>query len=261
MLTITQKEQLISQVAVFVEMGNSKMGTNLPMPTVVFKKRGACGGTALSSKNELDFNSGLASENFDEYMNQVVPHEVAHLLKDKKYGSARGRGPNSAHGSNWQRVMMTLGVRPDRTHSMDVSNQSTRRPQNKFIYRCEGCQKEIVMGPKHHKKVLAGNSRLRHKGCGGASITYLHPAGAVSWVEAKEKTNNNSIPTPAPGAPKKVATLKDTKINRALIAYKAAKEHKPEITRQEMLALLVDIMDITVNQAVGLYQNCKKRAA
>jgi len=254
MLSNVQKGQIVAQVKHFVDLGNSKLNTDLVLPNVIFKKRGTCGGTARYAGrfgSELNFNQGLAVDNFDEYMNDVVPHEVAHLLKEHVYGTRRGR-LYSAHGAHWRNVMRTLGVNPQRCHTMDVSKVTTRRPQNKFIYICSNCNEELLVGPKHHKKIEAGMGKMSHKGCKGAELRYNRPAGAVSWDNAAEQK--------APKAPK--APKAGTKISKAFSVY----ARYVGATRQDMITYIKSELEslhnviISRSQATSYYQQCKKLA-
>ncbi|MCC5610975.1 SprT-like domain-containing protein [Nostoc sp. CHAB 5834] len=105
------------------------MGVNLPMPTVSFDLRGTVGGQAFLSKNHVRINAVLFTENVDEFLHQIIPHEVAHLVANRKFGKNI-----SPHGEEWQRVMKAFGLDPKRTHSLDISN--ARVNQNGAVYRC-----------------------------------------------------------------------------------------------------------------------------
>jgi len=81
MLTLSQKSEVYERVDHFINVANAEYGHSMEGPYVRFDKRGTCGGTADSQLMELNFNAGLMLDNWDEYMNQVIPHEVAHLVK------------------------------------------------------------------------------------------------------------------------------------------------------------------------------------
>lgn len=96
-----------------------------------FTLRGKNGGMAYLQRNEVNFNFILASENFDEYINQVVPHEVCHIVAFLIYGY-REHG----HGIYWKALMRECGCKPDRCHNMNIANVKKNHVQ-KFIYRCD----------------------------------------------------------------------------------------------------------------------------
>lgn len=50
------------------------------MPEVNYELRGIKAGVAYLQKNEIKFNRTLLQENTDEFIRQVVPHELAHLI-------------------------------------------------------------------------------------------------------------------------------------------------------------------------------------
>lgn len=107
----------------------AEMGVNIPMPTVSFDLRGKVGGQAFLNKNHVRINAVLFNENVDEFLHQIIPHEVAHLVAYRKFGKNI-----SPHGEEWQRVMKAFGLDPKRTHSLDISN--ARVNQNGAVYRC-----------------------------------------------------------------------------------------------------------------------------
>ena len=49
------------------------------MPEVNYELRGIKAGVAYLQKNEIKFNRTLLLENADEFIRQVVPHELAHF--------------------------------------------------------------------------------------------------------------------------------------------------------------------------------------
>ena len=172
MLTVQQQTETTARVEHFIEMGNTIFNINMRMPNIIYKKRGTCGATAWYSRLELNFNAGLMVDNWDEYMNQVVPHEVAHLIKEHIYG--RGKGSLSAHGAQWKHVMVKLGVSPDRTHTMDTSKVA--RKMAKFQYKCNKCGTEIPVGAQVHKKISLFGSIYGHKKCKGSKLVPLSSA-------------------------------------------------------------------------------------
>lgn len=251
MLSQIQKSEVNKRVDYFVKLGNKILNTNLDGPHIKFDQRGTTGATACYPLLELNFNAGLIPDNWAEYMNQVIPHEVAHLLKSHIYG--RGRGLKSAHGLYWKQTMRALGVNPDRTHRMDTSKVAM--PKAKHIYECQGCQKELIMSSVRHNKTLRG-TKYRH--CFGHELKHIKSLGKITNREAV----NHIVPrSMKKQAKKSVMPKPNTKIAKALNAYNKAKIQRPNITRQEMIGVLTYVMEIEHEAAAGYYQNCKKRAA
>jgi SprT protein len=115
------------------------------LPKITFNQRGKIAGCARLQKNELRFNPVLLSDNIDAFLEEVVPHEVCHLLAYKLFGKVR------PHGKEWQNLMLELfGVKGQTYHQMDV----TKVKGKSYSYRC-GCG-PIELGIRRHNKVLKG---------------------------------------------------------------------------------------------------------
>ncbi|WP_418885847.1 SprT family zinc-dependent metalloprotease [Enterovibrio paralichthyis] len=113
-----------------------------PHPQVLFNQRGKSAGTARLQTWQLRFNPVLLSENPQAFLNEVVPHEVSHLVVYERFGRVR------PHGKEWQAVMsQVFGVTPKTTHSFDVSSVQGKT----FTYQC-GCD-EIPLSVRRHNKV------------------------------------------------------------------------------------------------------------
>lgn len=144
------QNKIIEQANTWYQLGCEHFGITPKPLTINFDKRGRVAGTALSSKNELNFNIILASENEDEFINQTVPHEVAHLVADQKFKK------RCMHGKEWKFIMNTFGLEAKRCHNYNTSN-SVGRQVEKFSYSC-GCGNGIhKVGKKIHGKISSGS--------------------------------------------------------------------------------------------------------
>jgi SprT protein len=127
---------------------------------IKFDLRGACAGQVAYIPGRrgatLRFNLALATENWPDYRERTVPHEVAHLAVASKYGIRKVR----PHGPEWQQAMLILGLEPKRCHSYDVSKHKRSRPRP-HIYSCE-CQQHRV-SQNIHNKIQAGQKRYCRK--------------------------------------------------------------------------------------------------
>lgn len=255
-LTLSQKSAVYNRVDHFVDLANAEYGHNMSSPHIRFDKRGTCGGTADSNLMELNFNAGLMLDNWDEYMNQVVPHEVAHLVKAHVFGSNRKGRMMSSHGGYWKQVMRVFGIEPDRCHSMDTSKfKQFKSPVKKFMYVCEGCQKEIVLTAVRHNRLVRGTHNYQH--CRGSSLIHKKSLGSMSYAQAHDhKTPKEAKKPVAPKAPKQ-----GTKIAHAMVIFQAMVVDGIRLKRQDIISALENSMQITRQQAAGYYQNCKKKAA
>lgn len=124
-----------------ITKANRFFGHAFSMPTYNFKQRGKAAGTAHLQRNELRFNAFMYQQRPDEFLNSVVPHEVAHIIVYQIYGlSVR------PHGKEWQAVMRKVyNLSPDRTHTFDVPP-----PKQSFQYQCD-CQTHQFTKLRHNK--------------------------------------------------------------------------------------------------------------
>lgn len=158
------------RIAHAVELGNTVWGRGrppMPMPTCSFDIRGQVAGMACMSKKEdsregwhVRLNAELLLGYPDAVLKETIPHEVAHLLVAHYFG--KGVAP---HGSEWQRVMRSLGKEPERSHSLPTTPaRVVARPykyrcacrtydftaaRNKNVYQCKACGQflQLVAGP------------------------------------------------------------------------------------------------------------------
>ena len=94
---------------------NLKLGRHYPEPVLVYQQRGTSAGTAWLEKNEIRLNPVLLLENQQAFIDEVVPHELAHLLVWKHFGRV------APHGKEWKWMMESvLGVPALRTHRFEL---------------------------------------------------------------------------------------------------------------------------------------------
>lgn len=151
----TLQNQVTERVKQCITQANRRLNKRLTMPEVRFSQRGKVAGSARLQGWEVRFNPVLLKENPDAFLNEVVPHEVAHLVVFKLFGKVR------PHGREWQVIMQEVfGVAPRTTHSFDVSSVQGQT----FLYRCQ-CS-EHLMTVRRHNKVQRGQAHYRCRQCG-----------------------------------------------------------------------------------------------
>lgn len=101
------------------------------LPEIDWGQRGTCAGRASWRQNQISLNSVLLIENRDEFIREIVPHEVAHLINRALHGPMV-----KPHGSEWRSVMVALGQTPNRCHNFDVSNARVRT-ERRHTCRCK----------------------------------------------------------------------------------------------------------------------------
>ena len=135
MITANQKESLLQ-----------KRNVLFPIPRLRFDIRGKTAGMALLQSWELRFNPVLLDENLEAFLQEVVPHEISHLLAFAKFGRVR------PHGKEWKTLMHEyFNVPPKTSHSFDVSSVLGKT----FPYQCE-------CGPFHFS--IRRHNKIQRKG-------------------------------------------------------------------------------------------------
>ncbi|RDL45824.1 SprT family zinc-dependent metalloprotease [Marinomonas piezotolerans] len=111
----------------------------LTKPIFNFKQRGRSAGTAYLQTNEMRFNAFMLNQDPEKFIDEVVPHEVAHLVVYQVYGSKP-----KPHGPEWVAIMEHLfNVDAERTHTFEVP-----KPKRLYLYQC-GCQTHEFTAHRH----------------------------------------------------------------------------------------------------------------
>jgi SprT protein len=127
---------------------------------IIFKRNGATGGSSNYNQRELMFQLDIAEHNADDFIKQVVPHEVAHYVQRAVYGYV-GVTP---HGREWKYIMSRVyKLSPDRCHSYDVSVTKTRK-RRRFMYSC-GCSTTHDISSVIHNRIQSGKKRYTCNAC------------------------------------------------------------------------------------------------
>lgn len=136
-------------------LANQKLERQYPEPALLWQQRGTAAGTAWLESYEIRLNPMLLLENQQAFIEEVVPHELAHLLVWKHFGRV------APHGKEWKWMMeCVLGVPARRTHQFELG--SVRK--NTFPYRC-GCQQHQLT-VRRHNRVMRGEATYRCVHCG-----------------------------------------------------------------------------------------------
>lgn len=144
------KMQVQRQLKRDLEKANHFFQTDFPAPSVSYTVRGLKAGVAYLEKNEIRLNPILLVQNGQEFVAQVVPHELAHLVVYQQFGRV------SPHGKEWKMVMeQVLGVKAETYHCFDVSSVQGKT----FAYRC-GCQTHQLSARRHYAVELGQKNYL-----------------------------------------------------------------------------------------------------
>lgn len=128
----------------YLKVGH-KLGLSWQPIRISFDLKGVNGGTAYGPMNLIKINPSFVDEDhYEDLLHQTIPHEYAHILVYRKYGSTKG------HGAEWKYVMRLLGCEPRRCHDYDIS-----KAVRTIEYRCP-CQVHQYTTRRHAKVVKYG---------------------------------------------------------------------------------------------------------
>lgn len=155
------QQRVVERIETCYHLAEAKLNRRFPRPTTQFSLRGKSAGTAHLQQNKLRFNPILLSENCEAFMQEVVPHEICHLLCFQLFGKTK------PHGKEWQSLMLSVfALNPSTTHSFNVASVAGREVD----YHC-ACG-PIKLSIRRHNKVVRGENRYLCKRC----KTHLTPA-------------------------------------------------------------------------------------
>ncbi|MES9940109.1 MAG: SprT-like domain-containing protein [Candidatus Thiodiazotropha sp. 6PLUC2] len=135
-------------------------------PEIFFDLKGKAAGLLITHKNgasKIRYNPILLEHYGQKFLDQTVPHEVAHLVARTLFGPSI-----KPHGKEWQAIMSFFKTPALRCHSFDTT-LSTTRSMRYFEYRCD-CQNHRISAIRHNR-VRAGVTYLC-RAC-GTSLTHV----------------------------------------------------------------------------------------
>lgn len=128
------------------------------LPILSFMQRGVTAGTAHLQKWEIRLNPILLVENGMRFIDEVLPHEYAHLLVYALYGRVQ------PHGREWQQMTQYVMKLPaNRTHTFDTARSATKQYRH-FLYQCR-CQTHSLTAIRHNR-VLQQKAQYHCRQCG-----------------------------------------------------------------------------------------------
>lgn len=126
----------------------------LKMPRISLGQRGKIAGSAHLQKNLIKLNTLLFDQNKQYFLNEVIAHELSHILVYQLYGHTK------PHGKEWQHLMRWLFDKtPQTKHSLDVSNIGIKQ----VAYECR-CDK-VYLSMIRHNKIVNGKRQYICKKC------------------------------------------------------------------------------------------------
>lgn len=131
---------------------NQRLHSQYKEPKIIYKPKGSIAGSAFLTRWEIQLNSIMLLDNGTQFIEEVVPHELAHLIVFKKFGKVK------PHGKEWQYIMSEiLEKSPVTTHRFSIQ-------RNTYLYYCN-CQQHHLTSIRHNKIQKNKTSYLCRK-CG-----------------------------------------------------------------------------------------------
>ncbi|WP_288474133.1 SprT family zinc-dependent metalloprotease [uncultured Pantoea sp.] len=158
-LPIALQQAVMRSLRQSLDRANQVLESAWPEPKLLYQQRGTAAGTAWLNAWEIRLNPVLLLENQQAFIDEVVPHELAHLLVWKQFGRV------APHGKEWKWMMeQVLGVPARRTHRFEIASVRS----NTFAYRCQCQQHQLTV--RRHNRVLRKESEYRCVDCGSLLI-------------------------------------------------------------------------------------------
>lgn len=133
--------QILRQLRHYLLLAERYFQRAFPVPEINYQLRGVKAGVAYLQKNEIRFNRTLLLENPDYFLQQIVPHELAHLIVYQVFGRV------APHGKEWKAVMENIFQQSAEIyHNLDVKSV-----QGKTFAYCCGCRTHDLSVRRHNK--------------------------------------------------------------------------------------------------------------
>ena len=115
--TAEQKAEINAKIVECLDIAANHFGHEFTMPEVIYDLKGRVAGTASSKR--IRVNLELLSTEWDNMLNDTIPHEVAHTIVRQHYGNAP-----KPHGYEWRRVMISLEQEQAAWHQSAILRQA-----------------------------------------------------------------------------------------------------------------------------------------
>lgn len=154
-----------ARVEACLALASEAFGQTFPYNEIRYDLRGKAAGQLVMHRRafraplpDFRFNKTLLEKYADSFIEQVVPHECAHLVAFSVYGTKI-----KPHGVEWKQVMQDVYKLPPLVrHNFEVE---TARQLQRFDYRCQCSEKIHQLTSIRHNKVKRGKAQYRCKTC------------------------------------------------------------------------------------------------
>lgn len=158
------QERLVASTHHYIDRAGILFGQRFDFIPIHFDLRGAIAGRYQRRyfQASIHYNLLIATNDYDAFAAETVPHEVAHYIVDLLYPHRRLQ----PHGREWKQVMVAFGIEKAASrHQFDLSGILLRR-QKRFRYSCRCIKQQHWLSTTRHKRVLDG-ARYICRNCHG----------------------------------------------------------------------------------------------
>ena len=158
-------QQLTSRTLDCIQQAAQFYNLRIQLPELDFRLRGKHAGQMCAerrfgkSRYRLRFNIRLADIHIEEFMNNVIPHEVSHLVVSIMYGWSRKSSRVKPHGPEWQEVMkQCFGCEPKVYHTLELPEAEARQKRatlQTYLYKCS-CKDHQLTSIRHKRASING---------------------------------------------------------------------------------------------------------
>ncbi len=151
---MTENIELIvaDKIKQVVDKLNAIYNFNMSNPKFYWDVNGTTAGLAKSKTMSVHFNLKLAKQNWDDFINNTVPHEVCHIAA-WQWAKFFKKPIPKPHGACWNLMMREVGCKPTRTHEYDVTE--VKRNSKRYLYDC-GCSEKTEVSTVIHNRIKNG---------------------------------------------------------------------------------------------------------
>jgi len=137
-----------------VTTANRYFDQTFSVPSINFKLKGKTAGKAYLHQWEIRLNPVLFVENRKQFLQEVIPHELAHLLTFQLFGQVK------PHGKEWKMMMeQVFSLSAKTTHNFGMASVQGKT----FQYQCPcNCYPLTI---HRHNKVQKGTARYSCREC------------------------------------------------------------------------------------------------